>query len=601
MEEVFQVAPERTTVVPEFGRGAFGDAAATKRMSIPQPWENWEPHRDLNGYPLRSTTLIKADELFTQRQHREALQLYNRIDAASLSLPEREALTYRIASTSLTVGDPRRALAAISSHYHSRGLAVDQVDARFSLLLAYAYALNRDIAQSLAWFSRAQSVSTSFADMRASAANGTRQVLRTVPPSEFEQLAQIWSGDDFIKQLMAQERQRRTANGFTSQSPTVRVEEAFDTPYSPTDSAPAAQRAAAVGILLPLSGKFAALGRNVKNGLDLALEASALPGGLQSVVRDSAAEGGAVSNAARDLMSTAGVSVVIGDLLSEGALQAAEIARAHRVPLLAFSKKNSFVTGDGVFRLGATPASQAQAVAEALTQTLGLRRVAMIYSTDAASQEFAASFKERIGPTGLELVMDYPFSKDDPNALLGAAQKIEESSAQALVLPDNIQVAVRLLSSLRPSYRDRYAVIGTAVWDDAAQLARSQAVLNGVVFVSPFFAKSPKPIVGKFIEAYRERFKQEPDFLAAQGFDAGTMVAASLKRSFEEGIDVVTALSQIDEYQGLTGKIRLDAAGDAQRRYVMVRFQDGALRELEPAPNEFVVRGDKEITNGEVR
>ena len=92
-----------------------------------------------------------------------------------------------------------------------------------------------------------------------------------------------------------------------------------------------------------------------------------------------------------------------------------------------------------------------------------------------------------------------------------------------------------------------------------------------------------RSIVRKFVEVYRAKYGKQPDFLAAQGFDAATMVLAAAKREKQEQLSFVQAFRRIDVYDGLTGAISVTSSGEVQRSYSVVKFERGRLIDLTEA------------------
>ncbi|MCB0321501.1 MAG: ABC transporter substrate-binding protein, partial [Bdellovibrionales bacterium] len=117
----------------------------------------------------------------------------------------------------------------------------------------------------------------------------------------------------------------------------------------------------------------------------------------------------------------------------------------------------------------------------------------------------------------------------------------------------------------------------------------------------PFFAKSDREVVKKFNEAYRHRYGMNPDFLAAQGFDVGTLVVAALRRSRQSGESFSKALTSIEAYDGLTGKIWVGPDGEMNRIFQVVEIQGGRLVSVpfsqpnSPGEPSYVGRGDRVV------
>ena len=115
-----------------------------------------------------------------------------------------------------------------------------------------------------------------------------------------------------------------------------------------------------VAVLVPLTGRDAALGQSILNAANLALLDT---GGerIRITAYDTAAAGGAV-RAANEAIAE-GNGLILGPLLAEDVRAVAPIARRADVPVIAFSNDVS-VAGDGVFLMGFTPGQSIDRVVE---------------------------------------------------------------------------------------------------------------------------------------------------------------------------------------------------------------------------------------------
>jgi ABC-type branched-subunit amino acid transport system substrate-binding protein len=318
-------------------------------------------------------------------------------------------------------------------------------------------------------------------------------------------------------------------------------------------------------------------------------------------VRDVGADAAGASAAVRELVTGAGAAVVVGPLLTEAAVTAADTARELGVPLVSFSKSESFQTGSGIFRLGATTSSQVDALVNAAYGEYQLTRFAIVYPRTAGGSEYAEEFRRKVGSLGLSLVYEGSYAPGDEGALARAAQEIEASDADALLIPDTVEVSSRLLANFNVGARKRIRPLGTALWDTAVKIANSQTLFEGAVFVTPFFAQSMRPVVQEFTQSYRGRYQVSPNFLAAQGFDVGTIVRFALRQSLREGVPFADVLSHLPPYDGVTGAISFEPGVGIRRTFYVVEVtKDSFLEkasggEPERRPESFTFRGNQQL------
>ena len=589
---------------PQLSFPYYPDRAASehgdKDSSRVFPWEIWTPEKDLDGLPLVNFAILKGDELSAKGRRQEALKHYQSVDSRRLLPQEQEALVFRIASSQLSIGQAKDALNTLSDFFTQKRESADFVGPAFAILLGYTYGYNQNIDQSLAWFSRVNKINHGNRSYNLIAANGAKDFLSKIPADSFERTANAWSGDNFVRTLIAEERALRAQRGVVSQDP-------IWAQLPTVDTGTLSSGAINVATLLPLSGRFGFLGNSTKNGIELALSGATVPDRsnnqqtIEIINKDTVGEATILNNQLNELISGAvKPTVILGPLLAELAQTAGEAARQNRIPLITFSKKSGYATGGGVFRIGATAESQVESILAKTVDEMNLQRYALVYANDVNGQDFAYELKRQLARRNITPIYERMYTKDDFSSFLSIAQELERYPAQAVFFPDNLLSASRFFSSFAPQYLRSIKMIGTASWDDATQIARYNTILNGAIFVSPFFAGSQDENIKRFVSVYTERYNSQPDFLAAQGYDAGILVLRSLRDHISQGATFESAMLRQYDYQGLTGRISVSSNGEIKRRYALVEFIEGVIRELPSTVtgSNFVMRGNAAVSVG---
>jgi len=555
------------------------------RMPKTLPWQTWSNGNDLDGNPIQLSAILEGDDYSDNGAYQKALQVYQSIKPVGLNDSQRKALLLRVASTLLELDQPQSALKILSEYFKRSGLSVEQVDLGSALLFAYAYGRLDDVDQSLAWFSRIRRLSGAALNNADEAQRGVKMLLSSLPDEKFNNLNPDWKADEYINGLIGQERALRARSGGMQSTFAKRLRFWENEQSLSSDTSQLANngnlnqtqgsRIGAIGVLLPLTGKYAAFGTSLRNGIDLALQSARSNEGLQVdiVYKDSGADLGGAKGAALDLIAQTQPSVILGPLLSEHSLPISQVAQSNRVPIITFSKSSAFHTSSGVYRLGPTAETQIDSLIAECHDRMHLNKFGVVYPDDENGKEFAQAFENKI--VGLGLVLEYKnsYPKDDMNSLLAVEQDLEKKpELEAVFFPDSLQAATRFYGAFSPKLKERTKILGTASWDNPSEIANARSALNGIIFVSPFFSASDKPIVSKFVDAYKASYNANPDFLAAQGFDAATMVFAALKRKLTEGLEFDQAFSAIDLYDGLTGKISVSLDGELKRSFNIVQL-----------------------------
>ncbi|MGA1191581.1 MAG: penicillin-binding protein activator, partial [Bdellovibrionota bacterium] len=493
------------------------------------------------------------------------------------------------------LNSPEKTLRILSDYFRESGRAEESVTAPFSLLFAFAYGVRGDIDQSLAWFSRTNRIHAGVGGFSEAASSGLRALLRVPTQNELMLIGERWASDSFVSLILGQELRRRNLE---------------PAPYEEVDMEDATRYArfwqigihsqenrleqsgagkTVLGVILPLSGKQAALGEKVKNGIELAFLGQGAEQDFVIDVRDSRGEPLAAMSAYRSFVNADVPTVVLGPLLSEPSDAVAGIAERSELPVLVFSKKSTFETGENIFRLGPTLQSQIRALLEKVIPLRGIRRIAIAVPVGAVGDFYREVFLREVAKHDAQVVYQARYLPGNDTELVAMSAELELVEADALFFPGSLKEASRLVANFSQQTRDRFALLGLGTWDNPRELQKSRSVLNGAMFVSPFNARSARDVVQRFQEAYERKFGVAPDFLAAQGFDAATLAISAYRQAKEEQLSYSDGLRSIEQYNGLTGRISVENTGELQRDFEVLELRDGQLAALEIAESSLVV------------
>ncbi|MFZ2587301.1 MAG: penicillin-binding protein activator [Alphaproteobacteria bacterium] len=344
-----------------------------------------------------------------------------------------------------------------------------------------------------------------------------------------------------------------------------------------TAPAPAALR---VGVLLPLSGPLAPVGKNVLRGLQLALtEVEPLRGAMVELVPADTSLG---ATQALDAALAQGARVVVGPLLGKNVSEIAGRAQAASTPLLSFSNDDDVASRD-VHMLPSLPADQARRMARWAVAN-GHMQVAALAPATPYGARMVEAFKTELEREGGKLVQTVTFSPQDMDfsakvkALVGDKPLTGAAAFNGLFLPVPAATLPMITSQLAYYNVDRAGVqlIGTGLWHDNALLNASARSVRGGVFASP--AQPPA-----FAQAYASAYGKQPDAMALQGYDAGRLMLQIAADRDWSGRDVMQLLGRNEGFYGVGGYYTFQPNGQTERGLALVRVGDGAFEVLQPA------------------
>jgi ABC-type branched-subunit amino acid transport system substrate-binding protein len=152
-----------------------------------------------------------------------------------------------------------------------------------------------------------------------------------------------------------------------------------------------------VGAVLPMTGKYKALGEAVVRGAQLALKGSS----VELVVKDSQGDVNLAGKMVEELAFESGAIAIIGPLLADDSRRAALVAEELQVPIVTMTRSEGVTQiGPHVFRNMVTNQQQAEALAEYATTELGFKTFGVLYPNIPFGVELANSFWDEIEKRG---------------------------------------------------------------------------------------------------------------------------------------------------------------------------------------------------------
>jgi len=344
-----------------------------------------------------------------------------------------------------------------------------------------------------------------------------------------------------------------------------------------------------IGTLFPSTGATAFLGSPQLDAVKVAVADINAAGGVNGkpVVLLSDDSGDATTKTAEaslaDLVKK-GADVIIGpssSVLSQRLLTAAAAAQVPLIsPAATYPQLSTLDTQDVFFRTIPSTALQGVALGT-LLPSKKLLKVALVASSDAVGQSIVPTLRDALAAHGGSLVATVALTASSATADVVAQLKKAAPDAVVLDTPDNGAQTKALITALAGG-----GFGGAKLWLTSqnladysqalpgGQLAGAGGILEGADADAAFQAKlkAVDPGIGSFQyapEAY------DATILAALAAtlahdDAGIRVAAKLRAasvggikctSYAECLDVLLTEPAID-YDGLSGELNLDAAGD---------------------------------------
>ena len=349
-----------------------------------------------------------------------------------------------------------------------------------------------------------------------------------------------------------------------------------------------AQETIKIGEFGSLSGDNASFGISQNNGVQMAVEEINAAGGvlgkkIELTVEDNMTKQGETTTITRKLISQDHVVAIIGEVASSKTLEAAPIAQAAKIPLIATAATNPRVTqtGDYVFRVCFTDDFQAVVIARFVLEKLKEKNIA--FMTD-VKQDYSVGLtniaKEYLSKNGGNVVKEQSYSSGDKDF---RAQLTDLKSANPdVIIITGYYPEASLIAKQARQFGIKAILVGGDGWDGSSLIPVGGKAIEGAYFSNHFSTEDKSPLVQDFVKKYKAKYNAVPDAFAALGYDATKLLADAIKRAGSTDPDKLRAAIQDTEgFPGVSGKITIGKDRNAVKSAVILTIKDGALKYAE--------------------
>lgn len=376
-----------------------------------------------------------------------------------------------------------------------------------------------------------------------------------------------------------------------------------------------------IAVLLPLSGRFAAIGSEIKTAIELAP-----PDGTMWIYLDTRGDpDGATAAVAQAIQR--GAVAILGPVGTREAIAAARAAALAQIPIALLAPADGADPAAGVFRVVGSPADEGRAVARmALADnfpTVGVfaprddvgQETAEAFAAEATRLKLSVTGQGTYDPTGGNLEPDVKaflnlnpmknprlaehlarnrkdglktFSPDVPFTLLYIPDRYDRAAIVAAFLP-YYGVELRTQDFADPDKLQRkhgghipqvVQLVGGAGWHHPSLPTRGGEAVQGALIVDAWAGASGGDIAADFAAGFQQRTQRTPTSAAAEAFDAAMLVtkaraaigaAADPRGAFKSAL----ARGKLDD--GACGTAAMDVDGELVRDLAVLEVQGDEL------------------------
>jgi branched-chain amino acid transport system substrate-binding protein len=341
-------------------------------------------------------------------------------------------------------------------------------------------------------------------------------------------------------------------------------------------------------------GEFASLpwgksrfGQSSHKGTQMAIDEINADGGvlgkeIELVTEDDQSKPGEPATVVKKMISRDGIVALLGEVASSRSLEAAPIAQQAKIPMISPASTNPKVTevGDYVFRICFIDPFQGTVLAK-FALSRGWKNVAIL--TD-VKQDYSVGlsqfFKEYLTKNGATVVSEQSYSSGDKD-FKAQLTSIKSSNPDAVLVSGYYNEAGLIASQARELGLD-VPMLGGDGWDSPSLVEVAGAAMEGNFFSNHFSTEDQSPVIQEFIKKFKAKYQEEPDAMAALGYDSAMIMTDAIKRAGSTDSKAVRdAIAATKDFEGVTGKITLDEHRNANKPAVILTIKDGKFRYVE--------------------
>ncbi|WP_296304794.1 branched-chain amino acid ABC transporter substrate-binding protein [uncultured Desulfovibrio sp.] len=334
-------------------------------------------------------------------------------------------------------------------------------------------------------------------------------------------------------------------------------------------ASPACAETVKLGLMCPLTGKWASEGQDMKNIVSLLVDETNAAGGINGkkvelVVEDDAGDPRTAALAAQKLAG-AGVVAVIGTYGSAVTEASQNIIAEAGLVHVGTGSTSIRLTEKGLplfFRTCPRDDAQGEAAAAAIVKG-GFKKVALLHDKSSYAKGLADESRKALEKAGVEIVF-YDALTPGERDYTAILTKLKAAAPDVVFFTGYYPETGMLLRQKKEMGWDVPMMGGDAAnHQDLVKIAGADAA-KGYFFISPPLPQDmDTPEARHFLEAYKARYQAVPvSVWAVVAGDAYKVIEAALAAGKTDPEEMAQWLKQLKDMSGLTGKLGFDEKGD---------------------------------------
>lgn len=345
-----------------------------------------------------------------------------------------------------------------------------------------------------------------------------------------------------------------------------------------------------IAVAGPMTGENAQYGEFMRQAAELAVEEINAAGGIDGKtlmlqVEDDKMDPKEASVVAEKLSGDKKIRAVVGHFSSSTSLAAIPIYDQNTMPMITPSSTSPALSGSSpyFFRACVTDKLLGQLIADYVLANLKPARVAVMYAISDGPIANKDRFIELVEQAGVEVVADEAHEDSDKD-FTAVLTRIADLDPDLIYLSTFytpaalIRMQAQEVGLTDVDYIGMDGIYATDLVDIGGD------AVEGTMAGGFFHPDSPVAEAAAFIDAYRQKWGEDPEGYGANAYDAVYMIADAMKKSGTERKEIADYLAGLGTtnpaFVGVTGPTAFDENHDCTKAVVIAQIHDGVWEYL---------------------
>ncbi|GAA4353786.1 ABC transporter substrate-binding protein [Variovorax defluvii] len=287
-----------------------------------------------------------------------------------------------------------------------------------------------------------------------------------------------------------------------------------------------------------ITGPAAFAGVAENNGIRLAVDEANQKGAfgaarIRLIEGDNGTDKAQAISLAEQAIKRHQVVLSIGPTVSPDAMAIGPVFNQARTPMLSFATSNAITqAGPYVFRIQMSPSETVPPLVRHIVDKVKARKVAIVF--DRSNDGFVEGkniFADAMKAAGAPVVAEEAVLARDSN-FLPLVTKLSAMDIDGIYFITLVEQAANIMIQLKQAgLPEKVKFYGEQGLASPRLTAIGGKAVEGTTFPGQFLAGVDRPLNRAFEQAYRARYKTEPDFFAAVGYSAGLVAAEAIRNA----------------------------------------------------------------------